>query len=235
MARILFVEDDDALSSQISVMLKHERHVVDAVKTADDAQSNLSAAAYDLVIIDRGLPDSDGISICQTYREAGGSAPILFLTGKSAINEKVEGLRCGGDDYLTKPFHVDELLARVSALLRRTETRLTSALSYCDISMDVDRRRVYKGTDLVTLTLSEFQLLEFLMRNPERFFQAEAIINRIWPADSEATSEAVKTVVKRLRKKLDPESNLIRSQRGFGYALSATANVSVPATDSNAV
>lgn len=221
MAKILIVEDDLTLAEYVKKWLESENHVVDHLNDGQEAISHLKVYDYDVVVLDVGLPGVSGIEVIRAYRQAGGKTPVIFLTGKDSIDDKMTGLDSGGDDYLTKPFNVKELSARVRALLRRTPEVNRDSLAYHDITMDTSTRTVKRGTRDVKLSAKEFALLEFLMRHPEQVFSAQALIDRVWTSYSDVSPESVRTYVTRLRSKIDDKDkpSIIQSLYGAGYKL----------------
>jgi len=220
MAKILLVEDSEDLANTVRTFLLFEHHTVDHINDGQTAYEQLRTFQYDLVILDWNLPRMNGIDILQRFREVGGIAPVLMLTGHDSVEEKERGLDTGADDYLTKPFQMKELGARVRALLRRPAVVSNSnALKAGNITVDTQKYRCTVNGEAVTLVPREFQLLEFFMRHQNQVFSPEALLNRVWPSDSEATTEALRTALKRLRKKVDPDSNLLRTVHGVGYIL----------------
>lgn len=219
MARIIVVEDNADLLNTVRTFLLFEHHTVETIENGREAAEHLKTFEYDIIVLDWELPEMSGLDILRGYREAGGKAPVLMLTGKDSISDKEAGLDSGADDYLTKPFHMKELGARIRALLRRPSQISDNLLRAKTVTMDVGKYRVMKGDELIMLVPKEFQLLEFLMRHPDQVFTPEALLNRVWPADSESTSEALRTTMKRLRKKLDPDGELLRTVHGVGYIL----------------
>jgi DNA-binding response OmpR family regulator len=223
MAKILVVEDDRELSGVIQDWLIAEKHSVDVVHDGREATDRLKYYQYDVAILDWELPHVSGVDICKTYRASGGTMPILMLTGRRAVESRIEGLDAGADDYLGKPFELSELSARLRALLRRPAQYGGKTLTVRSIVLETDTYRVTVDGKEVTLLPKEFALLEFLMRHPNQVFSSEALIDRVWPSDSEASPDTVRTYVNRLRKKLDVEgqSSAIRTIHGIGYKLDA--------------
>ncbi|MBA3857264.1 MAG: DNA-binding response regulator [Cyanobacteria bacterium PR.3.49] len=220
MAKILVVEDDKQISQFVCDSLAFEHHTVEAAYDGDDGHDMLAVNEYDLVILDRSLPGKDGIEICKAYRARGGSSPVLMLTGMSKIAERAEGLDSGADDYLTKPFHMQELTARVRALLRRRGGKLLDdKLTLGHVSLDTRSFKVTAGGSAVKLVPKEFALLELLMRNRGQVFSADAIINRVWTAEEEASPETIRTYIKNIRKKLESQTHppIIHTVHGVGY------------------
>ena len=221
MAKILLVEDDTNLAFLLKMQLEQARHMVDHVDTGLTALSQLRMANYELVILDWMLPDIAGLDVCRQYRSSGGRCPILMLTARGAIEDNASGLNAGADDYMVKPFHPVELNARVQALLRRPQSYAGRVLQVRDLEMDCEAARVFKSGAEIDLTSKEFSLLELLMRYPNQSFSLESILNRVWPSDSAASVDTVRTHMKTLRRKLgDSEENgLIRTKRGAGYRI----------------
>jgi DNA-binding response OmpR family regulator len=222
MAKILVVEDDPHLSSLIRNLLVAERHVAETAVDGNDALAMLKMFKYDLVVLDWMLPGMTGNTICREYRDRGGAAPILMLTSKSSIEEKEAGLDSGADDYLTKPFDPRELLARIRALLRRPQAVNSSKdLSIGDLALDTKACKVFKGGIELKLLPKEFNLLELFMRYPNQVFSPEALLERVWTADSAASFDTVRTYIKTLRKKIDSPgtASAIRTVHGVGYSL----------------
>lgn len=221
MAKVLVIEDDVSLAKMISDWLSLEHHNTELVHDGTDAAARLKVYDYDLIVLDWELPGVMGVDILKEFRARGGLTPVLMLTGRGTIDDKEKGFDCGADDYLTKPFHAKELTARLRALLRRPEGYLGETLKVGDISLDRANFRVARGDEEIRLLPKEFALLEFLMRNQNRVFAPEALLNRVWVTESEATVDALTTCVKRLRKKIDVEGkpSIIRTVHGVGYKL----------------
>jgi DNA-binding response OmpR family regulator len=221
MAKILLVEDDMQLARTVKGWLSVEHHSVEAVSNGQEALDILAVYEYDLVILDWQLPGLSGLEICKEFRSQGRRTPILMLTGKSAIAEKEAGLDAGSDDYLTKPFHMKELSARVRALLRRASGVTSNVLSAGNLVLDPSNYRVTVNGEEIHLQKREFALLEFLMRNPNKVFSAEALLERVWASETDATSYAIRTCMMRLRRKIDggTDSAVIQTIKGIGYKL----------------
>lgn len=221
MAKILFLEDEKALADVVLDVLTAHDYMVDHVSLVADARVRLKVYQYDLVILDVNLPDGNGVDVCRDFRLSGGSTPVLMLTGRNKIQEKALGLDAGADDYLTKPFHVDELSARVRALLRRPNAFVGAVLKYEDLELNTGTHRVTKAGTEIQLLPKEFALLEFLMKHNGQVFSADALIERLWPTDSEASPDAIRIYITRLRNKIDSDGkqSLISTMRGVGYRL----------------
>lgn len=219
--RVLIVEDEHKLSEFVSQTVKEMGHAVDAVFTGDDARSYFDNVEYDLVILDVMLPDDNGIKICQFYKQKKPQIPILMLTTLSQIQDKVRGLDSGADDYMTKPFNVDELTARVRALLRRNSDK-PLILKCADLELDIVKRNATRGGLSVKLTNKEYSLLEYFMRNVGRPVSRTQIAQHVWDQHFDPESNVVDVYVKQLRKKIDSNfpNKLIKTIVGMGYVLS---------------
>jgi len=222
MAKILIVEDDKALSELIVDWLTGEKHVPEPVYDGAEGLERLKFYKYDVVILDWELPGVSGPKICQQFRQDGGQTPILMLTGKKEIEDKTTGLDAGADDYLTKPFHLQELSARLRALLRRgaTEVRAT-VLTAGHVSLDPASRKVLSNGKELSLQPKEYSLLEFLLRHPNQPFSAEAIMDRVWSSESDASPDTVRLQIMRLRHKIDVDGkeSMVRTIHRVGYML----------------
>lgn len=221
MAKILIVEDDLGLSKMVRDWLVFEKHQVEEVADGNEAREKLRFYEYDLVILDWMLPGMSGVQILREFRNTRGSTPVLMLTGKDTIIDKETGLDAGADDYLTKPFHMKELSARTRALLRRPRDIVTDTIKVGDLLLDRGKHKILKNNVEVKLLPKEFALIDFLMRHPNQVFSVDALLNRVWESESDATADAVTTCVKRIRKKLDSEGkpSIIRTVHGVGYRL----------------
>ncbi len=231
MAKILIVEDDVALANNIANLLTFEKHSVDVVHTASDANLQLKTWSYDALILDILLPDTTGLEVLKAYRSQNGKAPVLILTGRQTIFDKTVGFEAGCDDYLTKPFHMKELSVRLRALIRRPLELLPDVITIRDITLNTANHTVEKGGTVFTLPPTEYQFLEFLMRHPNQAFTPDVLFKRIWPSDSTATNEAVKAVVKRLRKKLDPDGEVLKTIHGSGYLVQTENSATVEGSE----
>ncbi|MGD9679659.1 MAG: response regulator transcription factor [Candidatus Obscuribacterales bacterium] len=221
MAKIIVVEDDSELSEMIGRWLDNDHHITEIVPDGGEALSRLKLYTYDLVVLDWNLPGMEGLDVLKQFRATKKTTPVLMLTGKSDIEDRVEGLNCGADDYLTKPFHARELLARIGALLRRPSAYSSDVLVFGDIELDSGNRKVTRNSVELSLLPKEYALLDFLMRHPARLFSADALLGAVWANESDSTREALTTCIKRLRKKLDHpgEPSVIRNVHGVGYGL----------------
>lgn len=221
--RILVVEDEHRIAHSLQKGLEQEKYAVDVAYTGTEGYDLAASEEYDLIILDIMLPEMDGITICKKIREQKIHTPILLLTAKSQVHDKVQGLDTGADDYLTKPFSFEEFLARVRALVRRKGTETQLELSVDDLSMNIKRFEVKRGGTTITLTNKEFSLLEFLMMKKGAIVTKDQIIQHVWNFDANILPNTVEVYVKKLRDKIDgqfPEKKqLIKTVRGFGYRL----------------
>lgn len=218
--RILIVEDEHRIATTLKKGLEQERFAVDVVFDGQVGYDLASAENFDVLILDIMLPGMDGITICKNLRAAGNHTPILMLTAKSQVRDKVEGLDTGADDYLTKPFSFEELLARVRALIRRPPVSSETVLTVGDLSLDPTNFDVRRNGVRITLSGKEYALLEYLMRNAGRVLTKDQIITHVWNYDSDILPNTVEVYIRTLRKKIDAPSfgrPLISTVRGFGY------------------
>lgn len=217
MTMILLVDDDKGLVNLVFQSLIFEKYLCEIAYDGTEARRKLADPVFDFIILDWQLPDVTGPELLQEYRAAGGAAPVLMLTGKNSVEDKEMGLDSGADDYLTKPFSVKELTARIRALLRRPQDVQDNQLRAGDLIVDPKNRKVSSNGQAIVLLPKEFQLLEFMMRHPNVVFSTEELLNRVWSSESESTLEATKSTMKRLRKKLDPEGIYIHTKHGVGF------------------
>lgn len=221
--RILLVEDEPQIADFIARGLSENGHSVDIARDGEEALEWPSAADFDIIILDVMLPSIDGIEVCRTLRGQGLRTPILMLTARDAVEDRVRGLDSGADDYLIKPFAFAELLARVRALSRREPALLGTKLEVGDLVMDTATRHVMRSGAELELTAKEFALLEYLMRHPNQVLSRTVIAEHIWNYDFDNVTNVIDVHVKNLRKKIDEgfEGKLILTVRGAGYRLSA--------------
>jgi two-component system response regulator MprA len=221
--RVLAVDDDRALRDVLRRSLSLAGYTVDVTETGAGALSEVSAKEPDAVVLDIGLPDIDGLEVCRLLRREGNRVPILMLTARDAVADRIDGLDAGADDYLVKPFDVDELKARLRALLRRTTEYHDGGdgLSFAELALDPARHGVVVNEVFVELTRTEYQLLELLMLNPRRVLPHSLIYERVWGYDFGPTSNALRVYIGYLRRKLEDAGarELIHTMRGVGYAL----------------
>jgi two-component system response regulator MprA len=219
---ILVVDDDPALRAALDRALKLEGYRVSFAHDGRQALQLMTGGSQDAVILDLGLPLMDGVEVCRRVRERGDRTPVLMLTARDAVTDRVEGLDAGADDYLVKPFALDELLARLRALLRRTSaTPNEEILKFGDVVLDLQTMEVRRGQRDLQLTRTEFRLLELFMRNPRVVLTRSRIFEEVWGYDFGASSNALEVYVSYLRRKLeaDGEARLIHTVRGVGYTL----------------
>jgi len=219
-ARILIIEDDEAILKFLRRGLAYEGYQVD---TAAEGQSGLSLALdnqYDLIVLDLMLPGIDGFEVCRRLR-AGGPVPILILTAKDQVTDRIQGLDLGADDYMTKPFNLDELLARIRALLRRAQPSRPQVLRFADLSLDTGTRQASRVDRVISLTAKEYELLELFLRHPRQVLTREVIFDRVWGYDFGGESNIIEVYIRYLRQKLeaDNEPRLLHTVRGMGYVL----------------
>lgn len=221
--RILIVEDEHRIAHALQKGLEQERYAVDIAYSGVDGYDLASTEDYHLIILDIMIPEMDGISVCKKLRQEKIHTPILLLTAKGQTEDKVKGLDAGADDYLTKPFSFEELLARVRALVRRKGTEVQSILSVDDLTMNIKQFEVKRGGVPVSLTNKEFSLLEFFMSKKGVIVTKDQIIQHVWNFDADILPNTVEVYVKKLRDKIDSafpnKKQLIRTVRGFGYRL----------------
>ncbi|MFN8483910.1 MAG: response regulator transcription factor [Anaerolineae bacterium] len=216
--RILVIDDEPEVISLVQRGLLYAGYTVD---TAMDAESGLTLARDhppDLVVLDRMLPDLDGLEVCRRLRTASPDLPVLMLTAKDAIPDRVAGLEAGADDYVVKPFAFDELLARVKALLRRARAQPQAILQFSDLTLDTSTREARRGPRKIHLTPKEYELLELFMQHPRQVLSRDVIFDRVWGYDFGGESNVIEVYVRYLRKKLG-EPNLIQTVREVGYIL----------------
>ncbi len=221
--RALVVDDELTLAELVSMALRYEGW---EIRTAAGGSAAVQAAREfrpDVIVLDVMLPDFDGMEVLRRIRADGELAPVLFLTARDAVEDRIAGLTAGGDDYVTKPFSLEELVLRLRALLRRGKTTVESddaMVVVGDLSLDEDSREVRRGDDLIALTATEFELLRFLMRNSKRVLSKAQILDRVWNYDFGGQANIVELYISYLRKKIDAgREPMIHTMRGFGYVL----------------
>ena len=219
--RLLIVEDEKKMASFLKKGLSEAGYSVDHAASGAAAETLASENSYDLVVLDVMLPDQNGLDTAANLRRDGLSCPILLLSALSSTKDKVRGLDAGADDYLTKPFSFDELLARIRALMRRKGEQLGSLLRFSDIEMDLAKRQVRRGEQSISLTAKEFSLLEFFMRHPNKPLSRTSISEHVWDVHFDSDSNVIDVYVNMLRKKLSAgqERKLIHTIVGVGYVL----------------
>jgi two-component system, OmpR family, response regulator len=219
--KVLIVEDDRKILSFIKKALKEQGFSVETCENGDEGYDKASQQAYDVLILDIMLPGRDGLSILRELRQKKITVPVIILTARSAIQERVEGLNLGADDYLNKPFYLEELLARIHAVTRRASGDQLSLLQTGPLMMNLITREVRVGKEMIDLTAREFSLLELLMRSPDRVFTRTQILEHVWGYDFDPQTNVVDVYVRRLRSKVDhdPDIPLIETVRGVGYRM----------------
>ena len=223
--KILVVEDEERVSQFIQKGLREEGHAVDAAFDGEEGGFLAEVNDYDLIILDLMLPKKNGIMVCREIRERGVATPVLMLTARDSTGDKVRGLDAGADDYLTKPFAFEELLARVRALLRRGSETKTPTLKTADLELDPMSRRVTRDGKPIRLTTKEYALLEYMMRNPDKVLSRTLIGEHVWDMNFDPESNVIDVYVSHLRNKVDKGFSrpLIHTLRGQGYMLSDQA------------
>jgi two-component system OmpR family response regulator len=225
--RVLVVEDEVSLAELLTMALRYEGW--DVCSAGDGLSAVRTAREFgpDLAVLDVMLPDIDGLEVLRRLRADTPKLPVLFLTAKDAVEDRIAGLTVGGDDYVTKPFSLEEVVARLRALLRRSEMTVAStpALVVGDLSLDEDSREIRRDGDVVELTATEFELLRYLMRNPRRVLSKAQILDQVWRYDFGGNSNVVELYISYLRKKIDTgRSPMIHTMRGVGYVLKPAAD-----------
>ena len=223
--RVLVVEDDVEVQEFLLRVLREAAWAPDAAADGQHALDALASGSYDLVVLDVGLPDMDGFEVCRRLRGRGDRTPVLVLTARNAVNDRVRGLDAGADDYLAKPFAVSELLARLRALARRPAVALEPTLRLGDLELDPATHHAERAGRSIRLTAREFALLEFLLRNSRRVLTRGQILDKVWDDNFDPVANAVDVLVGRLRRKIDIDGMvpLLHTLRGTGYILSDRA------------
>lgn len=219
--RILIADDEQGIAKALKVILEKNKFAVDAVFNGTDALDYIMSTPYDAIVLDIMMPGLDGLTVLSRAREAGIKTPVMLLTAKSDISDRVAGLECGADDYLPKPFATAEFVARVRALTRRSESYTHSVITVGTTQLDSGRYELRCGDKSAALSNKEYQLMELFMRSPRRVFSTEHIMELIWGFDAEAETDVIWTYISFLRKKLrqiDSDTE-IKTIRGAGYAL----------------
>lgn len=221
--RVLVVDDEPNLTELVAMALRYEGWDVRTAATGTEAVRTAREFSPDAVVLDMMLPDIDGLEILRRMRADEPEVPVLFLTARDAVEDRIAGLTAGGDDYVTKPFSLEEVVARVRALLRRTAvvtSEASSLLVVGDLTLDEDSHEVIRAGDEITLTATEFELLRYLMRNPKRVLSKAQILDRVWNYDFGGQANVVELYVSYLRKKIDAgREPMIHTMRGAGYVL----------------
>ena len=221
--RVLVVDDESNLTELLSMALRYEGWDIKTAATGNSAVKTAKEFKPDAVVLDMMLPDFDGLEVLRRMRDEDPTLPVLFLTARDAVEDRVAGLTAGGDDYVTKPFSLEEVVARVRALLRRSvqlAEEETSLLTVGDLTLDEDSHEVMRAGTEINLTATEFELLRFLMRNPKRVLSKAQILDRVWHYDFGGQANVVELYISYLRKKIDAgREPMIHTMRGAGYVL----------------
>ena len=219
--RLLVVEDEGGIASALRQGLSESGYAVDVVRDGEQGRDHALAATYDVILLDILLPKLDGLSLLRDLRKRGMTTPVLLLTARDAVDDRVAGLDAGADDYLVKPFSFSEVMARIRALLRRPVLRAGDRLVTGDVAMDLGARTVTRGTQPVTLTPREFAVLEYLLRHPGQALSRTQIAEGVWSWEFHGESNVVDVYIGYLRRKLDEEGvpSIIETLRGYGYRL----------------
>jgi two-component system response regulator MprA len=224
---VLLVEDDPSVRGAVERALRGAGHKVELATTGDRALAAATANPYDAIVLDRGLPGLDGLEVCRQLRSSGNAVPILMLTARAAVSERVEGLDAGADDYVVKPFALDELLARIRAFERRSPATGQSrgTLRFEDLQLDRDQMTAHRGAREIPLSRTEYQLLELLLANPRRVMSRDVIFEKVWGYDFGPDSNSLDVYIGYLRRKLEQggEPRLIHTVRGVGYVMKDAA------------
>jgi two-component system copper resistance phosphate regulon response regulator CusR len=228
--RLLVVEDEKRIADFLTRGLQSAGYAVDVVHTGNEAVERVHATEYDLVILDLGLPDIDGLQVLERFRNRKSVPPVLILSARDSIDDKVSGLEQGGDDYLVKPFAFVELLARVRVLLRRGQPT-PEKLQVGELTLDCIRRRVTRANEVIDLAPKEFSILEYMMRNRGRPLSRTMIVEHVWDMDYDGLTNIVDVYIRHLRSKIDDKfaNRMIHTVRGIGYMLDAPDAGQTPA------
>ena len=225
MAKILVVEDDEDLLTLIKDRLTAEKFIVEAVEDGRDAMAQLDAVVFDAVVLDWNIPGLSGIEVLRAFRSKGGNTPVIMLTGKKDLPDKLNGLDSGADDYIAKPFDLRELISRLRAILRRPSAIQSDVFQVRNITLDCANHKLSKNGKPVHLKPKDFALLEFFMRHPDQVFSSDALLERVWQNDSEATNQALRVAISRIRKALEDgddegsADSIIENVSRVGYRL----------------
>jgi DNA-binding response OmpR family regulator len=221
--RALIVEDNKKMAGFISKALKSAGFAVNMLHDGEEALETISATPFDVVLLDVMLPGRDGLSVLRRLRDGGNHTPVLLVSARGEVNERVEGLNAGADDYIAKPFALQELVARVRVLVRRGGEAKCDVLRLADLTLDTTTRKARRGARVMELTTREYRLLELLLRSPGRIYDRMTILEKVWDYSFDPGSNIVDVYVGRLRKKVDDgfERKLVHSIRGVGYVMKA--------------
>lgn len=225
---ILVVEDDDPIQQLVATALRFRGYGVVTASTGSEAMAEIRNGSFDLLLLDVNLPDIDGFTICGKVRAGGDQTPVIFLTARDELDDMRAGFTGGGDDYITKPFSLEELLLRIEAVLRRSQAANrteTHRITVGDLTLDEDALRVWRGEQEISLSPTEFRLLRYLLLNRDRVVSRSQILDNVWDYEFTGDPAAVETYISYLRRKLgDRQAQLIHTVRGFGYSLRTPAS-----------
>jgi len=227
--RLLLVEDEPRVARFVAKGLREQAYAVDVATNGEDALYQAAINAYDAILLDVGIPRGDGFEVCRQLRAGGARVPVLMLTARDALEDRITGLDTGADDYLTKPFEFGELLARLRALLRRSGEIRSAIIHIADLTIDTRGQRVWRGERAIRLTTKEYALLEYFALNVGRVIGREEIAGHVWDENFDPFSNLIEVYVNRLRRKVDDQFNvpLLHTRRGAGYVLSAPDDAAV--------
>lgn len=219
--RILLAEDEIDLNKVIAKRLEKEGYSVDSCYDGEDALHYINIGEFDAIILDIMMPRLSGLEVLEKIREAGNDTPVLFLTAKDSVEDRVKGLDAGAEDYLVKPFSFEELLARIRVMVRKQGNQTTNEYRYADLVVDISSHMVWRGNDKISLSAKEFEILEYMIRNKEVVLSREKIENHVWNFDYTGGTNVIDVYIRYLRKKIDSpyENKLIHTIRGLGYVL----------------
>jgi len=219
--RVLVVEDELKINRTVCQALREEAYAVDSAKDGEEGEELATINQYDLIILDLLLPKKPGVAVCRSLRDQGVVTPILMLTAKDTLEDRVQGLDSGADDYLVKPFYMDELLARARALLRRETTTKSTRLQVADLQVDTSSHRVSRAGGTIELTSKEYAMLEYFMRNQDHVLTRTMISEHVWDEQFDSLSNIIDVYIRRLRRKIDENytPRLLHTIRGSGYLL----------------
>jgi DNA-binding response OmpR family regulator len=217
--RILIVEDEPTLRKLEKNFLEKHSFVVDGVETGKQALSKLEINEYDCILLDLNIPEKDGISVARELREYGNNTPIIMVTARSQIYDKLEGFDSGADDYITKPFDMKELVARINAVIKRSSINQEEILKISDMEIYPEKNLVKDKEKEIELSNKEMGVLQYLVRNKTKIISSEELLEHVWDSNVDMFTNTVKTHIKTLRKKIDPKKKLIKTVRGKGYVI----------------
>ena len=219
--RVLVIEDEHKINRTVCQALREEAYAVDAAFDGEQGEEMALVNTYDLIVLDLMLPKKSGLALCKGLREQGSTTPILMLTARDSLEDRVQGLDSGADDYVVKPFFMDELLARVRALLRRDTSVKTSKLQLADLLVDTSSHRVVRAGNTIEMTSKEYAMLEYFIRNPDQVLTRTMISEHVWDDEFDSLSNIIDVYIRRLRRKVDEgyQPRLLHTIRGSGYLL----------------